>query len=335
MGATLEGILSMKLLIVTQTVDIEDSVLKFFVRWIEEFAKHVEHIEVICLKEGKYELPENVRVRSLGKEKGVSRIKYILNFYKYIWNSRHDYDAVFVHMNPEYVILGGLFWRFWNKPIALWYTHKNVDTKLRIAERLVNIIFTASKESFRFSSEKVHVMGHGIDVDFFSPETSVARGTAVISVGRLSPTKRNDLIIRAAEHFPNEVWIVGDGPEEHNLEVLADHLDISPRVHFLGSQTHEEVRKEYRSAGVFVHTSETGSLDKVVLEALACGLPVITTSTILTGLPVIQVSATPEAIAKEVVAIKHTDTQSLVKYVREHHSLQNLISAILKAISTI
>ena len=96
-----------------------------------------------------------------------------------------------------------------------------------------------------------------------------------------------------------------------------------------------EVRKEYRSAGVFVHTSETGSLDKVVLEALACGLPVITTSTILTGLPVIQVSATPEAIAKEVVAIKHTDTQSLVKYVREHHSLQNLISAILKAISTI
>ena len=123
----------MKLLIVTQTVDIKDPVLGFFVRWIEEFAKHVEHIEIICLKEGQYTLPSNVRVHSLGKEKNlplfVRRILYAVRFKFFVWRLRHDYDAVFVHMNPEYVVLGGLFWRLLGKKISLWYTHKSIDTK--------------------------------------------------------------------------------------------------------------------------------------------------------------------------------------------------------------
>jgi glycosyltransferase involved in cell wall biosynthesis len=89
------------------------------------------------------------------------------------------------------------------------------------------------------------------------------------------------------------------------------------------------VREEYRTAGVFVHTSETGSLDKVVLEALACGLPVITTSS-LADLPVIKVSETPHAIAEEVLSVSHEADQSLAAYVREHHSLRHLIPAILE-----
>jgi len=58
----------MKLLVVTQVVDTEDPVLGFFVRWVEELAKHVESVEVICLREGKHMLPVNVHVHSLGKE---------------------------------------------------------------------------------------------------------------------------------------------------------------------------------------------------------------------------------------------------------------------------
>ena len=100
-------------------------------------------------------------------------------------------------------------------------------------------------------------------------------------------------------------------------------------MHFLGSQTQEQLREEYRRAGVFVHASETGSLDKVVLEALACGLPVITTSASLKNLPVTVVSATPDAIAKEVLNLRQTNTQDLIAYVREHHSLQRLVPAIM------
>lgn len=326
----------MKLLIITQAVDTEDPVLGFFVRWIEEFAKHVESIEVICLKLGRSDLPKNVHVHSLGKERGAScRAAYALRFLSLAWHLRNDYDAVFVHMNPEYVVLGGPLWRMLGKRIALWYTHKSVDLKLRFAELLSDVIFTASKESFRLSSKKLHVMGHGIDTNFFSPDPSVARGTAVLSAGRLSPTKRHDLVIRAATQFPNDVRIAGEGPERQRLEELAKQLSLSSRVHFVGPQTQESLREEYRRAGVFAHTSETGSLDKVVLEALACGLPVITTATTLSGLPVTVVAPTPSAIAEAVTVASHPDAQTLAAYVREQHSLERLIPAILKAMQAV
>lgn len=300
----------MKLLIVTQAVDQGDSDLGFFVRWIQEFAKHAERVEIICLKEGEHAFPANVRVHSLGKEKGVSRIKYILNFYTYLWRLRNNYDAVFVHMNPEYVILGGAFWRLSGKRIALWYTHKSVNLKLRLAERLVDIIFTASKESFRLKSKKVHVMRHGIDVDFFSPDPSIARGDWALSVGRLMPSKRHDLAIQRAAQEGRTLRIAGEGPERAHLEALAYELHAS--VQFLGALTQAQLRDEYRTAAYFIHTSETGSLDKVVLEALACGLKIVTNDPALKSL-------------------EHEGPE----YVREQHSLQKLIPAILNDIQTL
>jgi len=78
----------MKLLIITQIVDRDDAILGFFHRWIEEFAKHCEQITVICLKEGKHNLPKNVQVLSLGKEDGASKVRYLFNFYRFVWNER-------------------------------------------------------------------------------------------------------------------------------------------------------------------------------------------------------------------------------------------------------
>lgn len=298
----------MKLLIVTQTIDARDSDLGFFVRWIEEFAKHAERVEVICLKEGTYTLPTNVRIHSLGKEKNVSRVKYIFNFYQYIWDLRRDYDAVFVHMNPEYVILGGPLWRLWGKRIALWYTHKSVTSKLRIATSLANVLLTASKKSFRLPSRKVRVMGHGIDTDFFSPDPSITRGDWLLSVGRLMKSKRHDLAILQAVQGGKILRIAGEGPERIHLEDFTREQHAT--VQFLGALSQTQLRDEYRTAACLIHTSETGSLDKVVLEALACGLPIRTNDP----------------------ALKHLESEG-PQYVREHHSLQKLVQAIMKELS--
>ena len=103
----------MRLLIITQKVNKNDPILGFFHRWIEEFAKRFEKLTVICLEKGEYSLPENVRVLSLGKEEGRSKAEYLSRFYRYIWEERNNYDAVFVHMNQEYVLLGWKFWKLW------------------------------------------------------------------------------------------------------------------------------------------------------------------------------------------------------------------------------
>ena len=62
----------MRLLILTQKVDINDNNLGFFHRWIEEFARHCESVIVVCLQKGEYHLPPNVKILSLGKEKKYS-----------------------------------------------------------------------------------------------------------------------------------------------------------------------------------------------------------------------------------------------------------------------
>ena len=99
--------------------------------------------------------------------------------------------------------------------------------------------------------------------------------------------------------------VAGEGPERHNLEKLARELGV--HVEFLGGLTQTQLRSEYRAAALFIHTSETGSLDKVVLEALACGLPITTRDS----------------------ALKHLELEG-PEYVRENHSLSTLIPAILK-----
>lgn len=296
----------MKLLIVTQIVDRDDAILGFFHRWIEEFAKHVESIEVVCLKEGEHELPSNVRVHSIGKEQGGGNaFLYSIRFMYLAWKLRNEYERVLVHMNPEYVVLAGCFWKLWRKPVGLWYTHKSVNLKLRVAELFVDVIFTASKESFRLPSKKLQVMGHGIDTNFFKPDPSSVRGNHALSVGRLMKTKRHDLAIRIAKDAGLALRIVGDGPERDRLEAYAKELNAE--VKFLGALTQEQLIYEYRTACKLIHTSETGSLDKVVLEAAACGCPVDSTDPAISRLPL-----SPS-------------------YIREHHSLQSLIPRIIEA----
>jgi len=293
----------MKLLICTQAVDSADSDLGFFVRWIQEFAKHCEKVTVICLRADVSSLPDNVEVVVLG----TARIARALGLLRASIARRREYDAVLVHMNPEYLVVAGVLWRLMHKKTALWYTHKSVDVKLRIATSLANLILTASKESFRLASAKVRVMGHGIDTEFFSPDASITRGDWILSVGRLMPSKRHDLAIRTALQEGRELRIAGEGPERAHLEALARELGV--RVRFLGGIRQSPLRDEYRQAAYLIHTSQTGSLDKVVLEALACGLQIKTNDP----------------------ALKPLEAEG-PQYVREHHSLGRLIPAILGAL---
>src|SRR3989344_4943226 len=201
--------LPMNLLIVTQKVDKNDSVLGFFHSWIEEFAKHFENVNVVCLEKGNYSLPHTVAVFSLGKERYTphtahhvlhKRLLYSINFYKYIWLERKKYDTVFVHMNPEYVILGGLLWRLWGKKIGLWYVHRAVNLKLRIAEKFTDIIFSTTTEAFRLRSKKVHFLGHGIQFSLFPRRhsTEARDRLEIVHVGRITRIKNLGILIMAA-----------------------------------------------------------------------------------------------------------------------------------------
>jgi len=148
------------ILIITEKLDSNHEIFGFFHAQILDFVKECKIVSVICLEESSHNLQGKVNVLSLGKEKQQSKIMYIKNFYMYIWQERKNYDVVFVHLNPVYVVMAGLFWRLFNKTIVLWYNHTQVSLILRIAEKLAHKIYTPSKESFRLKSKKVSVISH-------------------------------------------------------------------------------------------------------------------------------------------------------------------------------
>ncbi|MBX4197910.1 glycosyltransferase family 4 protein [Candidatus Parcubacteria bacterium] len=278
----------MHVLVITQKVDRNDSNLGFFHRWLEEFSRQADMVTVICLEEGQHEFSHRVRVLSLGKEHGQSRFKYLWRFYRYIWKERKMYDAVFVHMNPEYIVLGGLLWRMMGKKIVLWYTHKSVDLKLRIAEKLSNKIFSSSKESFRIASPKVSFLGHGITTHDFPFKAKTPHDVCtILHVGRISHIKNCEILIEAAHILTKslnkkiKVIFIGepikteDKIYKENLLKLIEKYNLNDIVHFAGSVPNRDIKNHYYKADVTVNLSPTGGMDKAVLESWATGTPVV------------------------------------------------------------
>lgn len=336
----------MRLLILTQKVDANDPNLGFFHRWIEEFARQCESVIVICLYEGRYQLPKNVRILSLGKESGVSRMKYLRRFFTYIWKERENYDAVFAHMNQVYVLLGGFIWRMLSKKTSLWYAHGSVSSSLRWAEKCVDIIFTSTPEGFRLKSKKIHIVGQGIDQSLFAiPKKEKHQDTfKIISVGRIGPVKHLEVLIRALplvmQTIPQaELHLYGSpqtsGEKEYlrELETLVTQEGLGGKVHFDGPVVYSDLPGVLADADVFAQASQTGSLDKAVLEALAADIPAVSTNEAFASFPgVIAVDQAPEAMARAILEAR--GRHGAPQYIAQHHSLQSLIRREIEALET-
>jgi len=333
------------MLIVTQVMDLDHPILGFFHRWVVEFATQCESVEVICLQEGRHELPNNVTVHTLGKEDSVSCLQYVWRFYKYAWQLRQQYDGVFVHMNQVYVLLGWPLWTLLRTRVSLWYMHGSTPISLRVASRLVNKIFTGSPESFRLRRSNLLVTGHGIDTGLFKPQEVVEKKYDLITVGRITSSKNITELVEILSKVENKtvtLAIVGapvteaEQSHEQELKQLIATQGLTKRVHWLGRVSQTELPGILCSARVFVTAARNGSLDKAMLEAMACGLPVVSMAPGSASLPLGEnqlesKEAFVHAIARTLV--EHADSMNLVAYVQQNHSLDRLVAKIIATYS--
>lgn len=342
----------MKLLIITQKVDINDDVLGFFHDWLNKLAQKAE-LFVIANYVGQYNLPLNVKVFSLGKEKGAGKLVKFLKYQKLLITLLPKCDGVFFHMCPEYVVVAGLWLRIFRKKTLLWYTHKAVNWKLKLAEKLVDKIFTASKESFKLASKKVEITGHGINVEKFQiPSTKSQTNIKIpnskfqiITAGRIAPVKNIEVLVDVAEILKRgninfEVKIAGrpiiesDKIYFEKLKNLIKEKKLDDKIEFIGSIPNKNIAEFYQSGDLFVNFSDTSSLDKAVLEAMVCGLEVLTSNEAFIDVfnGGIFIEENPEKIAKKIIEIagsRSDKSNSFVKYVFANHNLDNLISKII------
>lgn len=283
------------LVIITPKVDANDDLLGSFVGWLKEFSKYFDRVEVICLTKGRYNLPANVFVYSLGKERGNTRLARAISFYKLLFRLVPRSEGVFASYSPIYALASWpVAWLF-HKKIILWYLHRSVTKHLKIAEKICEKIVTSSRDSLKFKSDKILELGHGIDLDYFRPqeigETVTLRDgpLRILSVGRFSRIKNHETLIAAAKILKSQnldfkVKIIGqpimssDFPYFEELKALRIKLDLEKEVEFVGMVPHREILPFYQEAQMLVNPLPSGGLDRTVLEGMATGLVVFTSN---------------------------------------------------------
>jgi rhamnosyl/mannosyltransferase len=105
------------------------------------------------------------------------------------------------------------------------------------------------------------------------------RGPIILSVGVLRYYKGLHILIEALRELDATLLVVGEGPERSRLETLARDLDLADRVHFAGRVADEELPSYYQAGDIFVLPSHlrAEAFGIVLLEAMAAGLPLVTT----------------------------------------------------------
>jgi len=338
----------MRIFIITQAVDLDDSNLSFFHRWLQKMAEKADLV-VVANRVGRHNLPKNVRVLSLGKEAGRGPIGRLFLFWRYARWYLGDSAGIFAHMCPEYVMAIWPWAKLKAKKILFWYTHKDVTWRLRCAEKMADKIFTASAESFRLNHKKAEIAGHGIDVDLFCPASAgSADPRQLLTVGRITPSKDLETMILAVKSLREDGFdvaldVVGapflteDKFYFNNLKDLAANTGLSGVIKFLGARSNDDLPSIYRGHGTFLHASKTGSLDKAVLEAMASGLYVVSSSEAFRFLPELYRYHENDAVnlaAKVREIIETRPAAGLRDRILREHNLSNLTEKILTYFKT-
>ncbi|WP_346689582.1 glycosyltransferase family 4 protein [uncultured Cloacibacillus sp.] len=175
-------------------------------------------------------------------------------------------------------------------PLLNWFVYYPIEKYL---SRYTDVLITINKEDYAIARNKMHakrteyVPGVGIDIEKIKSvkvdrnkkraELGIPKDAIMLlSVGELSRRKNHEVVIRALAEmkYRNVVYaICGKGTLESYLKKLADNLGVSDRVFLLGFRT--DVTEICKAADIFVFPSLQEGLPVALMEAMACGLPVV------------------------------------------------------------
>ena len=340
----------MKLLFITRKIDAADPRTGFLIDWIQRLAGRVDRVIILTWQPSNLsDLPPSVKLISLSGSMPLKIIRFQLALSRVI----RDVDGIFCHMNPEYTILAGPMARLFGKKIVSWYTHGTVSVRMKLMEKFANVVVSASEKSFRLPSKKLRVLGHGINTQQFSPlpTSTVSKTLRLLTVGRISPTKDYESMIKALDILGDSgiknitLTIVGAPalPDQRayldSLQQMVQKMGLTERVRFVGSIPHTRVPEYLRQHDAFINLSGTGSLDKAVLEAMATGcIPLTSNDAFSELLPsdLLVKSNDPHGLAAKIrwlsllpIEKRKEVRQQLRAEIIQYHNLDTLIGKVV------
>jgi glycosyltransferase involved in cell wall biosynthesis len=156
---------------------------------------------------------------------------------------------------------------------------------LHLPRRLAANSINGRKNAITFGvpSNHIDILPNVVDCEKFCPSNEqVRKPFSVLTIGRLVSSKKQEYFLESLARvkessYPDiQGWIVGDGPLRRNLESRANELNLNQKnIHFINSVA--DPVTFYNNADVFLLTSDYEGTPNVVMEAMACGLPIIAT----------------------------------------------------------
>jgi glycosyltransferase involved in cell wall biosynthesis len=253
-------------------------------------------------------------------------------------------------MCPIYAVLAAPLVRPLRIPLVLWFTHWRESRLLRAAERVSTAVATVDVRSFPLESRKVRAIGHGIDLsEFACAPGRDGEGLRLLALGRYSPAKGLDVVLRAVSESGADVALDVYGPSlsdeerEHrgDLERLVSDLELDGRAVLGDAVSRAEIPGLFATHDALVNNMRAGAPDKVVYEAAAGCLPVLASNPVFDSLldddqrfPRDDPVALAERI-RTLVSMSQADRAEIGRRLRERvevgHSVQSWARGILDA----
>ncbi len=275
-----------RLIFATQKLDPQDPVLAATVPMVRALAERVDELVVLCDSAVPDVVPANVAVREFGATTQAQRgAKFVAALAREL---RPRPLGVVAHMVPLYAVLAAPLTRPLGVPLVLWYTHWKGHAVVRAAEKVSTAVISVDRRSFPLPSQKVHAIGHGIDVSEFAcaEPPGPHDDLRALVLGRYSPAKGLETIIRAAALAGVRVELHGSDAEFEEYKRGLDRLagETGGDVELGGPVARAEIPALFARSDVLINNMRAGAPDKVVYEAAASCLGVLASNPVFDDL---------------------------------------------------
>ena len=227
-------------------------------------------------------------------------LTYMISVFWFLLKNRSSYDIIHCHESDRFhTTVAAMAKRFLKKKAIAVVTSSGAGSdfsrlkkrifghyflrRLHSLDKLITLCNISTTEAINegFNESMITVIPNGVNTLHFKPSLSEKSSEAtLIFVGRLVSTKGVHILLKAFNQILEKgisarLHIVGDGPEKEKLLSLAQELQVTGTTHFHGSLNN--VAPLLQKSDIFILPSSVEGLPNTLLEAMSCGLAVVTT----------------------------------------------------------